>query len=74
MKPPEGHKQLLSSTRHTLKVPDGVKQLTTGTLYKSGRITLDKQCINHVKKQQEDKQREMHTLLEKQKTLYLKQK
>ena len=64
MKPPEGHKQLLSSTRHTLKVPDGVKQLTTGTLYKSGRIALDRPCINHVKTARRQTKGDAHTFRE----------
>ena len=34
---------------HTIKVLDGFKQLTAGTLYKSGQIVLDEKCLNHVK-------------------------
>ena len=58
----------------TVNTLDRVKTLTAGTLYRSGQIVLNEDCLVHVKDRHNEKKREMITVLDKHKVAYEKRK
>ena len=57
-----------------VNILEQIKTLTSGTLYRSGQIVLNEDCLLHVKNRHNEKKREMITVLEKHKVVYQKRK
>jgi len=58
----------------TVNIMEQIKTLPAGTLYYSGQIVLNEDCLIHVKDSHNEKKREMITVLEKHKVVYQKRK
>ena len=53
---------------------EGLNRLTAGTLYHSGQLVLNKDCLSHVRKKIQDKKKKLYCALEKHKQDYFKKK
>lgn len=58
----------------TLKTSDCANTFTTGTLYQSGQIVLNENCMVHIKDYPNKKKRKMMAMLEKHKVVYTNEK
>jgi len=58
----------------TVNTIDRVKTLTTDTLYRSGQIVLNEECLAYVRGRHNERKNEMLAVLEKHKGVYTKRK
>ena len=55
----------------TAQIFKGIQTLMAGRLYRSGEVVLGKECLNHVKNMQIEKEKKLMTVLDTHRKAYL---